>query len=327
MPGRMEFTDYYALLGVPRTADQAAIKAAYRALARKLHPDVNTDPAAAERFKKVNEAHAVLSDPEKRAKYDRLGADWEQLEQLERQRESARRRGGGARRGGRPQGYSDFFETFFGDGGLDLDDLLRQGAGGPQTRSFRFRTGGPARGADLEERVDVTLEEAIAGGRRLLSIGDRQMEVHIPAGVTEDSRVRVAGEGRQGGDGGRRGDIYLRVHLLPHPRFTARGRDLYADLEVRDHQAVLGAGIRLAGPAGPLTVTVPPGTQAGRVLRLRGKGIPGLASAPAGDLLLTVRVTVPPVPVPPEERRLYERLAHLRGDAASAAPAAGSAQG
>jgi curved DNA-binding protein len=323
----MEFTDYYALLGVPRTADQAAIKAAYRALARQLHPDVNKDPAAAERFKRVNEAHAVLSDPEKRAKYDRLGADWEQLEQLERQQEFARRRGGGTRRGAPAQGFSDFFETFFGDGGVDVDDLLRQGAGGPRSRSFHFRTGAPVRGADLEETVEITLEEAMAGGRRLLSIGDRQVEVRIPAGVTEGSRVRVAGEGRRGGEGGRRGDIYLRVHLSPHPRFAARGRDLSADLEVRDHQAVLGADIRLAGPAGPLTVTVPAGTQAGRVLRLRGKGIPGLARAEAGDLLLTVRVTVPAPPVPPEERRLYERLAQLRGGTAPAETAAGSAQG
>lgn len=326
MPDGMEFTDYYALLGIPRTADQAAIKAAYRALARKLHPDVNKDPASAERFKRVNEAHAVLSDPEKRAKYDRLGADWERLEQLERQQQQfARRRGGGARRGSQPQGYSDFFETFFGDGGLDLDDLLRQGAGGPRSRPFRFRTGAPAGGTDLEETVDITLEEAMAGGRRLLSAGDRQMEVSIPSGVAEGSRVRVAGEGRRGGDGGRRGDIYLRVHLLPHPRFTVRGRDLCADLEVRDHEAVLGAEVRLAGPAGALTVTVPPGTQAGRVLRLRGKGIPGLAATPAGDLLLTVRVTVPPVPLPPEERRLYERLAQLRGGPAPAEPAARSA--
>jgi curved DNA-binding protein len=125
----------------------------------------------------------------------------------------------------------------------------------------------------------------------------------------------VAGEGRAGIDGGAAGDIYLRVHLLPHPRFSVRGRDLVADLEVRDHQAVLGAEIRLAGPAGPLTVTVPAGTQGGRSLRLRGKGIPGLGTAAAGDLLLTVRITVPPVVIP-AERELYERLRDLRGEAA-----------
>jgi curved DNA-binding protein len=298
----MEYTDYYAVLGVPKTADQAAIKAAYRALARKLHPDVNKDPAAGERFKKVNEANAVLGDPEKRAKYDRLGADWERLEQ---QPGFTPQRPGG-RRGGRTQAHSDFFETFFGDGGLDLDELLRTGG-----RGGAFRARGPRRGADIEETVDIDLEEAMTGGRRLLTLGERQVEVRIPVGVAEGSRVRVAGEGRPGIEGGTPGDIYLRVHLRPHRRFTVRGRDLSADLEVRDHQAVLGAAVRLAGPAGPLTVTVPAGSQAGRTLRLRGKGIPGLGDAAPGDLLLTVRVTVPPAPTP-EEGELYERLRALR---------------
>lgn len=304
----MEYTDYYAVLGVPKDADQAAVKAAYRKLARTLHPDVNKDPAAGERFKRVNEANAVLSDPEKRAKYDRLGADWERVEE---EPEVARRgRGWGRRGGGRARPESDFFETFFGDGGLDIDEILQRTGGGGG--SFRFR-GGPRRGADLEENVDITLEEAMAGGRRLLTLGERQVEVTIPAGVAEGSRVRVAGEGRPGIEGGARGDIYLAVHVLPHPRFTVRGRDVIADIEVRDHQAVLGAAVRLAGPAGPLTVTIPAGTQAGRTLRLRGKGIPALGRATAGDLLLTVRVTVPPAVVP-AERELYERLAELRGE-------------
>jgi curved DNA-binding protein len=306
----MEFTDYYGVLGVSKNADQAAIKAAYRSLARTLHPDVNTDPAAGERFKKVNEANAVLGDPEKRAKYDRLGADWERLEQ---QQEFARRSGPAA---GRPQAGGDFFETFFADGALDLDELLR--GAGARGGSFRHRPAAPRRGADLEETVDITLEEAMAGGRRLLTLGERQVEVSIPAGVAEGSRVRIAGEGRPGLGGGPSGDIYLRVRLLPHLRYTVRGRDLVADLEVRDHQAVLGAAIRLAGPAGPLTVTVPAGTQAGRALRLRGKGIPGLGRAAHGDLLLTVRITVPPEPAP-AELELYQRLAQLRGDGAAVA--------
>ena len=310
----MEYTDYYAVLGVPKTADQAAIKAAYRSLARKLHPDVNKDPAAGERFKKVNEANAVLGDPEKRAKYDRLGADWERLEQ---QPDFSRQRPAG-RRGGRTQAHSDFFETFFGDGGLDLDELLRTGG-----RGGAFRARGPRRGADIEETVDIDLEEAMTGGRRLLTLGERQVEVRIPAGVAEGSRVRVAGEGRPGVEGGAPGDIYLRVHLRPHPRFTVRGRDLSADLDVRDHQAVLGAAVRVAGPAGPLTVTVPAGSQAGRTLRLRGKGVPGLGDAAPGDLLLTVRVTVPPAPAP-AERELYERLAALREGGSAAVDPSGA---
>jgi curved DNA-binding protein len=310
----MEYTDYYAVLGVPKTADQAAIKAAYRSLARKLHPDVNRDPAAGERFKKVNEANAVLGDPEKRAKYDRLGADWERLEQ---QPDFTRRRPAGPR-GGRTQAHSDFFETFFGDGGLDLDELLRTGG-----RGGAFRARGPRRGADIEETVDISLVEAMAGGRRLLTLGERQVEVRIPAGVAEGSRVRVAGEGRPGVEGGAPGDIYLRIHLRQHPRFTVRGRDLSADLDVRDHQAVLGAAVRLAGPAGRLTVTVPAGSQAGRTLRLRGKGVPGLGDAAPGDLLLTVRITVPPAPLP-AERELYERLAELREGGSAAADPSGT---
>jgi curved DNA-binding protein len=310
----MEYTDYYAVLGVPKTADQAAIKAAYRALARKLHPDVNKDPAAGERFKKVNEANAVLGDPEKRSKYDRLGADWERLEQqpgFTPQRPSGRR-------GGRTQAHSDFFETFFGDGGLDLDELLRGGG-----RGGAFRPRGPRRGADIEETVDIDLEEAMSGGRRLLTLGERQVEVRIPAGVAEGSRVRVAGEGRPGVEGGAPGDIYLKVHLRRHPRFAVRGRDVSADVDVRDHQAVLGAAVRVAGPAGPLTVTVPAASQAGRTLRLRGKGIPGLGDAAPGDLLLTVRITVPPAPAA-AERELYERLRELREGGSAAVDPSGA---
>jgi len=314
----MEYTDYYAVLGVPKTADQAAIKAAYRSLARRLHPDLNKDPGAGERFTKVNEAHAVLGDPEKRARYDRLGADWERFEQ--QPGFTGQQRGAGPRGGGRPQAHSDFFETFFGDGGLDLDELLRSGGTG---RRGGFRTRGPRRGADIEETVDISLEEAVGGGGRLLTLGERQVEVRIPAGVAEGSRVRVAGKGRPGVEGGAPGDIYLRVRLLPHPRFTVRGRDLSADLEVRDHQAVLGAVVRVAGPVGPLTVTVPPGSQAGRTLRLRGKGVPGLGDAAAGDLLLTVRITVPPAPVP-AERELYERLAALREGGSAAGDPSGT---
>ena len=218
----------------------------------------------------------------------------------------------------RTEAHSDFFETFFGDGGLDLDELLRTGG-----RGGAFRPRGPRRGADIEETADITLEEAMTGGERLLTLGERRTEVRIPAGVAEGSRVRVAGKGRPGVDGGAPGDIYLRIHLLPHRRFSVRGRDLSADLEVRDHQAVLGAAVRTTGPAGPLTVTVPAGSQAGRTLRLRGKGIPGLGDDAPGDLLLTVRITVPPAPAP-AERELYERLRELREGGSAAVDPSGA---
>jgi curved DNA-binding protein len=325
----MEYTDYYAVLGVARDSSQDAIKKAYRALARKLHPDVNKDPKAEERFKRINEAYEVLKDPGKRAKYDRLGANWEELE---RQQEFARsfqgtRRasGGGAGFGG--SGFSDFFETFFGSGGVDLDELLRQSAGSGGGVHFSFDDGGAARarpvarpGHDLQHDVEITLEEAATGAQRLLQLGHRQAEVRIPAGVAEGSKVRVGGEGAPGRGGGPKGDLYLTVRLQPHPRFTPRGRDLLADLPVRDDQAVLGgsASVRtLTG--GELTVTIPAGTQSGRTLRLKGKGLPGLRGAAAGDLLLTVRITVPQQPTE-DEREAYRRLQALR-DGVPAAPA------
>lgn len=317
----MDFTDYYAVLGVPRDASQDAVKKAFRAQARTLHPDVNKDPQAEARFKRANEAYEVLKDPAKRAKYDRLGANWEELERQEefarqfRQRAGAAAGASGRERGGRggrtagagASGFSDFFETFFGTGGVDLDELLRQSAGDGGTAYFTP----PRHGRDVEHDVDITLEEAAHGALRLLSIGSRQVEVRIPAGVTAGSRVRVTGEGAPGHAGGRKGDLYFTVRLHPHPRFTVRGRDLLADLPVRDDQAVLGAQVTAQGLAGGLTVTVPPGTQSGRVLRLRGKGLPGLRTAPAGDLLLTVRVIVPAQPGE-AELDAYRRLHELR---------------
>jgi curved DNA-binding protein len=321
----MDFTDYYAVLGVPRDASQDAIKKAYRSLARKLHPDVNKDPEAEARFKRINEAYEVLKDPEKRGKYDRLGSQWEDIERQQefagayRQRAGARAGAGAGQFG--DSGFSDFFETFFGRGGVDLDDLLRRGGGGSTVHfSFGDGAGGsgtysttapPRAGQDVEHDVEISLEEAAHGAVRLLQIGRRQVEVRIPAGVAEGSKVRVGGEGGHGRGGGPKGDLYLTVRLQPHPRFTPRGRDLLADLPVRDDQAVLGAEVATQGLTGPLTVTVPPGTQAGRTLRLRGKGIPGLHRAAAGDLLLTVRITVPASPSD-GERELYQRLRDVR---------------
>ena len=324
----MEYADYYAVLGVPRTADAAAIKAAYRKLARKLHPDVNKDPKDHARFTKVNEAYEVLKDPEKRRKYDELGANWEQFEQagFRPQRRSSAGRGG-------PQGFSDFFETFFGSGGIDLDEILR-GSAASGGRTFSFGTGDdlgggfrsfemadPARrGRDLEHPVDISLEEAAGGTSRLLDTGTRQVEVRIPAGVVNGSRVRVGGEGGHGSGGGARGDVYLHVQLRPHPRFTVTGRDLATELRVPDDVAVLGGEATLAGLTGSLSVTIPAGSNDGRTMRLRGKGLPGLGKGSAGDLLLTLRITVP-ADAGPEQLEHYRALRALReGEPARTAP-------
>jgi curved DNA-binding protein len=328
----MDFTDYYQVLGVSRDADQAAIKAAYRKLARTLHPDVSKDPQAESRFKKVNEAYEVLKDPRKRAKYDRLGANWEQLEQQDAfAQQFAQQRG---RQHAPDADFSDFFEMFFSDGGVDIDELLRGGAG---SSTFRFNSSARGagqrqfqelrrRGRDIEEHVDISLEEAAQGTVRLLRIGERQVEVRIPAGVATGSRVRVAGEGGLGTGGGERGDIYLSVRLRPHPRFKVHGRDLRSEIGVRDDIAVLGGEVKFDGLLGPLTVTIPAGTSDGRVMRLRGKGLLALRGASAGDLLLTVRITVPAQPSE-AELELYRSLSRLRGTGQQAAARATSESG
>ena len=331
----MEYTDYYATLGVPRDSSPDAIKKAFRAQARKLHPDVNKDPSAEQRFKRLNEAYEVLKDPEKRAKYDRLGANWEELgrqEEFNRSFRQQRRPQRGAAQFG-DSGFSDFFETFFGSGGVDLDELLRQGAADGGTVHFSFGDGTGARaatmprqGEHLQHDVEITLEEAARGAVRLLGIGSRQVEVRIPAGVTEGSKVRVGGEGHPGRGGGAKGDLYLTVRLQPHPRFTVKGRDLLTDLPVRDDQAVLGGSVHVRTLTGAdLTVTVPAGSQSGRTLRLKGKGLPGLRSATPGDLLLTVRITVPAKPSD-AELDAYRRLAELR-DGVAAAEVSGERSG
>ena len=354
----MEFRDYYAVLGVPRTATDKEIRAAFRKQARRLHPDVNKDPKATEAFKRVSEAHEVLKDPKKRAKYDSLGADWERVERETAAREQARRAAGAAGAGGRDShrfsGFSDFFETFFGGragGGPGADPLGDLDAGG---RGHVAR-----RGPDAGDDVAVTLAEAIRGGQRTLRIAlgepcavcrgqgivaatpaggsgrtatlearaceacqgtgqqtrQRTLNVEIPAGVVEGARIRVAGEGGRGRNGGAAGDLYLTVRLQVPPGVTVRGRDLHADLPVRDYRAVLGGQVTADGPSGRVEVTLPPGCPAGRVFRLRGKGIPALRGAgTGGDLYLTARITTSGrSPLPPAERDAYQALARADG--------------
>ncbi len=346
----MEFRDYYTTLGVPRTATDKEVRTAYRKLARELHPDVNKDPKATERFKRVNEAYEVLKDPEKRAKYDRLGADWEHVERTQPRR-PPQPPFGDSRRGARFGGFSDFFETFFGSRGAESgpDPLVEM-----ELERLRREQSAPRRGQDSEHKVDVTLREAATGSDRTmqLSIDEecgacqgtgrvaeppsdggtavqvelrtcptchgtgrqtrrRSLRVTIPRGVTEGSRVRVGGEGRAGPHGGARGDLYLRVHLELEPGTEVKGRDVYADLPVRDYRAALGGRVAARDPAGGgLEVTIPAGTSTGRTLRVPGKGIPALQSgAGGGDLYLRVRVTPSTrTPLPEGERKAYQEL-------------------
>jgi len=292
----VKFRDYYEVLGVPRTATAEEIKRAYRSLARKHHPDLQ--PAAeraraAERFKEINEAHEVLSDSDKRAKYDALGADW---------------KGGmdftpppGARRGPTVTttdwedvgDFSDFFASIFGE------------RGGGTRRGGRQV---PMPGADIEGELPVTLEEVLRGGQRRITLDDRSLDVTIPRGIRDGATLRLAGQGARSRNGGPPGDVYLHVRLLPHPRYRISGDDLEMDLPLWPWQAVLGADVRVDTPDGPVTLTVPAGTQTGKRLRLRGRGLP--RGDKRGDLYAVARVFVPTRPSA-EERAAYENLRRL----------------
>ncbi len=320
----MEFKDYYASLGVAKTATDADIKRAYRKLARKHHPDLNPgDKTAEAKFKEINEANEVLGDPEKRRKYDELGANWRQYEQAERQGAGpaagnwspfgggAGGAGGATYRTMTPEEmqemfgdgdpFSDFFHTFFGGAAAG-----RAGGGAPRSQ----------RGQDLESPVDLTLEEAYAGTtRRLMTTRDgkeRTTDVRIPAGVRDGARVRAAGEGGAGRGGGKAGDLYLTVRVLPHDRFERRGQDLYVKVALPVTTAVLGGEASVPTLGGStLRLKVPELTRAGRVFRLRGHGMPTVGKGDEkGDLYATVEIQIP-AQLTPAEREHYEALRKL----------------
>src|SRR5712671_4125843 len=314
-----QYKDYYQTLGVARTASEKEIKSAYRRLARQYHPDVNKDPKATDRFKLINEAYEVLSDSKKRSKYDQMGADWERIE---REQEFARQYQTQA--GGQPAGgaagfgdFSDFFNTYFAGEAGGFPGFGFEGA--------RGRTATRERGEDIEHPIEITLEEAARGGERTIQTEvpetcptcggsgvvatRRQIQVKIPAGVTEGSRIRVKGEGQRAAEAG---DLYLRVHLQPHPRFAAKGRDLYTPLPVIDDQAALGDEVKVETLTGAqLQLRVPPGSQAGKVFRLKGKGLPALRDGVPGDLYATLEIRIPELITPPLQS-LYEEIRKAR---------------
>jgi curved DNA-binding protein len=321
----MDFKDYYQTLGLGKTASAKEIKQAYRKLARKFHPDVNPgDKAAESRFKEINEAYEVLGDAEKRKKYDELGANWRQYEQARQAGQSPFGDAGWGAGQGQPGGYrtlnedelrdmfggenpfSDFFQAFFGGGGA------REGARRGRTpRGSRGRAG-----RDIEEEIELSLEEAMQGAMRRLSVKQeghtRTVDVRIPAGVKDGSRVRVPGEGEHGASGARSGDLYLRVKLSADPRFERRGRDLHTQVTVPVTTAVLGGEAEVAAIGErPLRLKIPPTTQNGQVFRLKGHGMPAVGSpSDRGDLYVTVNVTLPRQ-LSAEQRRHYEELAKL----------------
>ena len=317
----MEYKDYYKILGVPKNATEKEIKAAYRKAARKHHPDVNKgDPKSEARFKEINEANEVLSDREKRKRYDALGPDWQ----------SQLRTGAGpgrpGSRGGTVEvdfgddagGFSDFFRTIFGGGGGFGGGREGGFGGGFRTSSGGFEEifGRAARepvGQDVEGTADLTLEEVARGTTRTVKVGEgpsaRTVEVKIPAGVREGSRVRAAGEGG-GAPEGPRGDLYLRVRTRPHPQFERKGDDLETKISVPLTTAVLGGEVQVPTLEGPVGIKVPPGSPGGRTFRLRGKGLPRLDAPGRGDILAVVNVDIPR-DLKPREKEIFEELKRL----------------
>jgi len=335
----VEFKDYYTTLGVAKTASEKEIKQAFRKLARKHHPDVNPgDKAAESKFKEINEAYEVLGDPAKRKKYDELGANWRMYEQAAASGSGGAGPFGGqwnVNVGGAPGGFrtmsqdemeelfgnenpfSDFFTTFFGGGGFEAESPGR-------TTRGRSR---PRAGRDVEHELELTLEDAYRGTTRRLALKHdghaRTVDVRIPAGVGDGSRVRVSGEGEQGVGGATAGDLYLRVRLAPHPVFERKGRDLYVKVLLPVTTAVLGGEADVQTLAGKSArLRIPPLTQNGQVFRLKGFGMPAVGKADdKGDLYGRVDVQLP-TQLSPEERAHYEALAKLSGGAANTHSAA-----
>ncbi len=307
--------DYYEVLGVDRKATDKEIRAAYRKLARQYHPDLNPgDKTAEARFKEIQQAYEVLSDAEKRKKYDQFGASWEHAGQAPPQ---------SPRYGTRTTYTTTDMPYDLGDlggEGVDLGDILGRvfgGFGGRTSTQTR-----PRRGQDVEQPVSITLDEAYHGATRLVEVlsenGEpRRLEVKIPPGVRDGSRVRVAGEGGPGVGGGPRGDLFLVIAVLPDPRFERKGDDVTADIPVALTTAILGGEVAVQTLKGRLALRIPPETQNGRTFRLAGQGMPKLGGGGSGDFLAKVRVVLP-TSLTPEERELFEKLRDRRPEGTAA---------
>jgi curved DNA-binding protein len=323
----VEFKDYYKTLGVKKDATAADLKKAYRKLARQYHPDVNRSADASKKFKEVNEANEVLSDPDKRKRYDQLGPDWERF---------AQGGGGSTQRGGNGGGFQWVYtgapgESPFGGGESDFSDFFRSvfgsgatagmsGFGGQQTASAgRRRTSRAARAPDMEMEypIEVTLPEAYKGAERVLDLEgaggkSRRLTVKIPAGVRDGQRIRLAGQAHAGGNGEPAGDLYLKVKVKPDPRFVRDGDDLRMELPVALHEAMLGAEVTVPTLKGRVSLRIPPETQNGRTIRLAGQGLPRVGGG-YGDLFVTAKVVLP-TKLTDKERECMREIAERRTD-------------
>ena len=310
----VEFKDYYDVLGVARDASDTEIKKAFRTLARKYHPDVAKDKATAEdKFKELNEANEVLSDPEKRRKYDELGANWNHPERQPAPPPAGF--SGGPENGSEfhfeGTGFSDFFEQFFGSRGRPAGGFGRTRGEGMGGETFAQR------GQDIEGDILVTLDEVLHGSTRTINLQridprtgkstTQTLRVKIPPGVREVQLIRLAGKGQEGIGGGDSGNLYLRVKFAKHPDFRVRGADLYYDLELAPWEAVLGATVHIQTLDGTVSLKVPAGTQSAQQFRLRGKGLP-TSNGTRGDLYTIVSIEVPSH-LTAEQKVLWDQLA------------------
>jgi curved DNA-binding protein len=309
----MEYKDYYKILGVSKEASREEIKKQYRKLAVKYHPDKNQGNKLAEdKFKELGEAYEVLHDPEKRKKYDTLGSDWKQYEQQAggRQGNAGYSPWGQQGQGGRTSGtyspddfegtdFSDFFNSFFGGGGRSRDTR----------RGYREE---PVKGQDYEARMTVTLEEAYKGVKRMLAIGEEKISITVPPGIRDGQVLRVKGKGSKGRRGGESGHLYLHVEVQPDPHFERKEDDLHTDLHIPLYMAVLGGHVTLPTMTGSANIVIPPETQAGKTLRLKGMGMPVYRKkGESGALYVKIQVDIPQN-LSREEIELFKKLSALR---------------
>ncbi len=296
----MEYKDYYKILGVERGATQDDIKRAYRKLARTLHPDINKEAGAEAKFKDLGEAYEVLKDPEKRAAYNELGANWKQGQDFRPPPNWDQgfefSGGGGGYANGDSAQFSDFFEGLFGQ--------ARAGGGRGGSAGFSSRREFHAAGEDHHAKVVIDLRDAYTGAKRSITlrvpevddtghvaVKDRTLNVTIPKGVREGQHIRLAGQGSPGMGKGQPGDLYLEVAFAPDPLFKVDGKDVYLDLPVTPWEAALGASVKAPTPEGAVMLKIPPGSTKGRTMRLKGKGIPG---SPPGDMHAVLKIETPP---------------------------------
>lgn len=303
----MEFKNYYATLGVEKSATSDDIKRAYRKLARKYHPDVSREPDAEARFKEVSEAYEALSDPERRAAYDEVGQRYQRGQEFQP-----------------PPGWDSGYEFSGGHGGpgdgMDFSDFFASlfGRPGPGARSHGTHGSQHVAGDDHHAKISIDLEDAYRGARRSVSLRvpvadaqgrlvwqERQLDVNIPKGVREGQHLRLAGQGAAGHGSGPAGDLYLEIAFRPHPHFRVDGRDVYLNLPIAPWEAALGATVTAPTPDGNVQLTIPPGSTSGRKLRLKGKGLPGQS---AGDLYVVLGVATPPADTP-AAKEAYAALA------------------